>query len=235
MNIPRYSVRNPVAVNLVMVAIIVGGIACWFKLLREFFPNIEAEQILITVAYPGATPEEIERSVTRRIEREIEDVDGVEEIRAEVFEGITLIVGKVDTDADRAQVLEDMRAELDKVKPDLPEGAEEPEIAEQRPYIPAIAVVVHGEVSEERLRGVCEEVQDELLELPEVTELVVTGSREREYHVTLRPDMLEQYSLTFESVGPRPARPERRRTGRTTQRDDIQRPRAHARRVARNR
>ena len=66
MNLPRFSVRNPVPINFLMIGVILLGTFSMVSLKREFFPNIEAEQILITVPYPGATPAEIERSVTPR-------------------------------------------------------------------------------------------------------------------------------------------------------------------------
>ena len=59
---------NPVAVNLLMMGILVGGLICWLTMVREFFPRTETEQVLITIPYPGATPEEVERSVTRLVE-----------------------------------------------------------------------------------------------------------------------------------------------------------------------
>ena len=179
MNLPRFSVRNPVTINLVMIAVLVGGVVAVTRLVREFFPAMEAEQAVITVLWPGATPEEIERGVTRRIEREIEDVEDVDEVRARVFEGVTLIQVEMEEGADRDRVLEALRAELDKVKPDLPDGAEEPELAEARPFIPAIAVVVHGTTDERRLREVVDDIRDDLLDLPDVTGLAVSpaGSR----------------------------------------------------------
>ena len=201
MNLPRFSVRNPVAVNLLMVAIVVGGLVAWMTLVREFFPKMESEQLLITVPYPGATPEEIERSVARVIEREVEDVDGVEEIRSRVFEGITLIVLKLEDGADRDRALRDVQAELDKAKPELPDGAEEPELAESRPFIPAIALVLHGNVSERQLRDVVDSVRDDLLDMSEITEVVVTGIRKREFTVQVLPELLEEHGLTLADVG----------------------------------
>ena len=86
MILARLSVRNPVAVNLLMLAIILSGLYYWFDLVREFFPNAEAEQVFITVPYPGATPEEVEKSVTRRIEREIENLEDIETIESKILE-----------------------------------------------------------------------------------------------------------------------------------------------------
>lgn len=201
MNLARFSVKNPVAVNLLMFGVIAMGLIASTQLVREFFPNIEPELITITVPYPGATPEEIERSVTRLIEREVEDVDGIKEIRASVFEGLTLLSLELEKGFDRAQILNDVRGEIDKVIPDLPDGAEEPEISEARPYIPAIAVVLHGEVGEFQLRKLAEEVEDDLLDMDQITELVTTGMRDREFIVEVKPDRLEALGLTFDEVG----------------------------------
>ena len=202
MSLPRFSVRNPVAVNLLMVAVIVGGfLALRFGLVREFFPSIEAEQVFITVPYPGATPEEIERSVTRLVEREIEDVNDIKEIRSKVFEGATVITAELEQGADRDSVINDIRGEMDKVLPDLPDGAEEPEILEARPNIPVIAVVVHGNIPESQMRDATLDVRDDLLDFDEITEVVITGYREREIVIEIKPDKLDEYGLTFEQVG----------------------------------
>jgi multidrug efflux pump subunit AcrB len=201
MNLPRFSVRNPVPVNFLMIGVIVLGAISMVTLKREFFPNIEAEQILITVPYPGATPAEIERSVTRVIEREIEDVEGIEEIRSSIFEGVTLIVAKLEDGTPRDRALNDIRGEMDKVLPDLPDDAEEPQVAEQRPLIPAIAVVVSGPVSELRLHEAARAVRDDLLDIESVTEVQITGIRAREYVIEIEPARLEALGLTFEQAG----------------------------------
>ena len=201
MNLPRLSVQNPVAVNLFMWAVLAAGLASWFGLTREFFPTIDAEQVIITVPYPGATPEEVEKSVTRLIEREIEDVDDIKRIEARVFEGITQITAELEESADRDRVLNDLRGELDKVKPDLPLGAEEPEIVEARPQIPVIGVVLHGNVPERVLHEAVIDVRDDLFDLDSVTTVVVSGFRKREFVIEIRPDRLENYGLTFDEVG----------------------------------
>jgi len=201
LNLPRFSVRNPVAVNLLMWFIIAAGIYWWFHLVREFFPNAESEMVFISVIYPGATPEEVEKSVTRRIEREIENVDDVKEITSRVLEGITVVQVAMEEGADRQQVLNDLRSEIDKVKPDLPDGAQDPEIKEMRPTLPVIGVVVYGDVSEESIRESAKDLRDELLDLPLVTEVVLSGIRDREIWVEVKPEKLEEHQLTFEEVG----------------------------------
>ena len=147
MSLPRFSVRNPVAVNLLMVgrSSSAGGSCVVLGLVREFFPSIEAEQVLITVPYPGATPEEIERSrhAARRARDRRRDRHRRRSAPRSSRASRSSRPSSSRTPIATAS-LNDLRGEMDKVIPDLPDGAEEPEILEARPYIPVIAVVLHG-------------------------------------------------------------------------------------------
>ncbi|MFH0945807.1 MAG: efflux RND transporter permease subunit, partial [Planctomycetota bacterium] len=201
MNIPAFSVNNRVAVNLLMWAIIFSGIYYWVTLVREFFPAISTEQISIMVPYPGATPEDVERAITLRIERGIRDIDGVDEIESTVLEGMSLTTVKLDEDADRDRVLNSIRSEIDQVKPEFPSNAEDPEILEVRPNMPVISVVLSGDVPEEKLRALGREVRDELLDLGGITEVNLIGVRKREIWAEVRPEKLEEHGLTFDQVG----------------------------------
>ncbi|MEN8148317.1 MAG: efflux RND transporter permease subunit [Planctomycetota bacterium] len=201
MNLPRLSVKNPVAVNLLMAFVVLSGVHFWANLVREFFPNSEADQVLVTVAWPGATPDEVEKSITHRIERELDSVEDVDEIQSKVLEGVTIVTLELEPGADRSRVLADIRTEMDKVKPDLPDGAEEPEITEVRPMVPVIGVVVHGDVSETRLREITKTVRDDLLDIPDVTRVFISGMRDPEIWAEVDPERLDEYALTFEEVG----------------------------------
>ena len=201
MNLPRFSVKNPVAVNLLMWLIIAGGIYYWLTLVREFFPNMEPDQVFVSVPYPGATPEEVEKSVTRRIEREIDDIDGIEEISSQILEGATVVAITLDEGTDVESFLNDLRGEIDKVRPELPVDAEDPEITEVRPFVPVISIVLYGDVSEERIREEARKVRDDLMDLAEISQAVISGIREREIRVEVQPEKLEEFGLTFQLVG----------------------------------
>ena len=201
MNLPRFGVRNPVPVNLLMWAIVIAGGIAWFTLTREVLPNFEPEQAVITVAFPGATPEEVEKSVALPIEREIEGVAGVDEISSEILEGVCAVRVEMEQGADPDQIINDLRNEMDRVRADLPDGAEEPEITALRPFFPVISVVVHGNVPEERLREIAEDVRQDLVDLPDISEVTISGVRDREIWAEILPEKLEEEGLTFEDVG----------------------------------
>lgn len=201
MSLPAFGVRNPIFVNLLMWATILGGLFYWNNLVREFFPNSEPEQVIVSVAYPGATPDEVEEAVTIPLEREIENLEGLEELSAEVLEGVTALRLTLEPETDRARFLDELRAEVDRVEPDLPEGALDPVITELRPFFPVISVVVYGDVSETRLREAALDVRDDLVALPEISEVTVSGIRDREILIEAAPERLEEHGLTFGDVG----------------------------------
>jgi len=200
-NLARFSVRNPVTVNLLMWATIAAGVYSAFHLRREMFPNVESEAIAVSVRYPGATPEEVERLVARRIEREVDGIDDVEETISSVFEGLVTVTIKLEDGADREKALSDVRSAMDNVRPDLPAEAEEPEIKQLRPTVPVIGIVAHGNVGEAKLRRAIKKIQDDLVDLPGITDSILSGIRDREIWIEIRPEALEEYGLTFEDVG----------------------------------
>ena len=201
MSLPAFSVRNPVVVNIFMWAVIVGGVFSWFRLVREFFPTLDPDAIAVTVAWPGATPEEVEKGIARRLERAVEVLDGVDEVSTRVVEGLCVCAVAFEVGTDLSRALDDVRGAVDAVKPDLPDGAEDPDIAEARFYMPVIAVAVHGDVDEWTLRAEADAVREELLDLPGVSRVSRLGVRAREWRLAVRPEALEAAGLTFGEVG----------------------------------
>jgi len=201
MNVARFSVRNPVTANLLMWAIVVGGMVAGFGLRKELFPTVDPERITVDVEFPGATPEEAERLIARIVERAVESIEDVEEVRSEVFEGLVSTRLELEERADRARVLNDVRSAIDQIRADLPDAAEEPNIRELRPIIPSISVVVFGEVSEKKLRTAAKQLRDDLEDATGTTEITISGIRNREIWVEISPEKLEEHGLAFEDVG----------------------------------
>ena len=93
--------------------------------------------------------------------------------------------------ADRSRVLNDVRSAVDEIRPDLPDGAEEPEIRERRPILPVISIVVYGEQDEDRIREAAQRVRDDLEDLTESAEVTIAGIRDREIWIEIQPALLD--------------------------------------------
>ena len=92
MNLPKFGVKNPVPVNLLMAALILAGIFASFNLRRQFFPAMEFDMVLISMAYPGASPEDVQSAIAKRIENALIAIDEVDELVTTCVEGSVRIV-----------------------------------------------------------------------------------------------------------------------------------------------
>jgi len=169
---------------------------------REMFPESRPKRVLITTSYPGATPSEVEKGITLRIEEEIKDVDGVENVLSNITEGLsTITVEMVNGYEDIDQAVTDIKAAIDTIPTeDFPEDALETQVTKLDPQLPVISVALYGALTERKLKDLKEDLRDELFALPDVTDVVVTGTRKDEISVEVRPEKLAEYGLSFMDV-----------------------------------
>ncbi|MBW2057069.1 MAG: efflux RND transporter permease subunit [Deltaproteobacteria bacterium] len=196
----RYFVRNSVFVNLLMMVILVAGVLTYLSITREMFPEFSLDSIAIRTEYPGASPQEVEKLITIKIEDEIADIDGVDNIYSESQEGFSLITVEVSDYADLNRVLNDISSAIDSIE-DLPDDAEDPVVSEIKNAFPIITVSVFGDLPELTMKEIAEDVQDDLREIPGVGSVYLSGARDREIWVEVNPRRLEQYQLSLEDIG----------------------------------
>ena len=152
MSLPRFSVRNPVPVNIIMVAILLFGVWSALTLRREFFPDIAPDRASISLPYPGASPEEVEESLARKVEDAVYELKEVDEIRTNLVEGggsITVTFREEIADIDAA-VDEVERAVLS--LQDLPEDADRLQVTKVENQLPVIMVEIYGDADDEVLK-----------------------------------------------------------------------------------
>lgn len=200
MSLPRFSVRNPVLVNLLMLVIIAAGTISALTLTREMFPESRPEKLMITTIYPGVSPQEIEKVLTIKIEEAVRDVEGVDKVDSTVIEGmsatrLSLMPGIRNVD----RVLQEVKAEIDAID-DLPIDAEKSTVKKLEPKLPVIGVAVFGPGSEADRKRAARALRDELLLLPGVSDVVMSGGKDDEISVEIRPAKLIEYDITFDEV-----------------------------------
>ncbi|MCH8333605.1 efflux RND transporter permease subunit, partial [Candidatus Sumerlaeota bacterium] len=199
MSVPRFSVNNPIAANLLMILLLGGGTYFALTQPRELFPQIEPIAVSINVPYPGSTPSELERGMVIKIEEAIYDLRNVERVTSNIMEGAANILVEFDSGTDVNQAVNDIKAEIDRLQ-NLPEEAEQIEISKLEIMLPVISIVVFGDTTERNLKAIAEQLRDELLETGEVTEASVSGVREAEISINVDPAKLERFNLTFQEV-----------------------------------
>jgi HAE1 family hydrophobic/amphiphilic exporter-1 len=200
MSIVRFSVRNPVLVNMLMFLIIVVGGVIAGTTVREMFPEARPKKLVISTVYPGVAPAELEKAVTIKIEEAVRDVEGVEKLDSSVSEGISATTLTLRGDVrDVDLLLQEVKAEIDAIE-DLPIDAEKTTVRKMEPKLPVISVAIFGPGDEAARKLAARSLRDELLLLPGISEIQVNGQRDDEISVEVRPEKLLEYDITFDEV-----------------------------------
>ncbi len=194
--------RNHVAANLLMLFFVVGGIVMSHSIKQEIFPEISLDTIRVSVPYPGATPEEVEDGIILKIEENLTGVDGIKEIRSTASEGMGNVDVVVREGANADLVLQDVKNAVDRIIT-FPENAEKPIISKLLNRREVISVIVYGDLSPKALREQAEHVKNQLLELPEITQVDLGGVRPYEISVNVTEDTLRRYNLTLDEIARR--------------------------------
>ena len=200
MSLPRYSVENPVLVNMMMLVTLVAGTAFAFTLVREMFPESRPNAIGISAFYPAVQPEELEKAITIKVEEAVRDVDGIEKVTSTVQEGFSSTILSLYNEVDDVDVvMQEVKNEIDSLE-DLPDDLEKITVTKLEPTLPVIMVAIFGDGSEAEIKRAARDLKDELIELPGISDIQEMGIRDDEISVEIRPDKLLEYDVTFEEV-----------------------------------
>ena len=191
--------QNHVAANLLMLLIIVGGIISLSTNTVEMFPQMSVDMITVTVPYLGATPAEAEEGVCLRVEEAVAGLDGVKRMRSVGMEGTGMVLIEIEDFADNSEVLDDVKAAVDRIIT-FPKETEEPIIKEETIRNHVITMVLYGDASERTLKELAEQMRDELTAMPNISQVDVTGARRYEISIEVSEENLRRYGLSFGDV-----------------------------------
>jgi len=205
-SIVTWTVRNMPAMNTLVIAVLLVGAWSFASMRREVFPEFDLEIVLVTVPYPGASPDEVEEGICQKIEESCRSVTGIKKITSVAQEGMGYCVFELqDSVRDVQKVLGEIRSEVERI-PSMPELAEDPKIEQVTLRTPAIKLGVlapAGEgaaVSEGDLRDVAESVRDDLLGLPAVSAANLLGAKDYQIDIEISEDTLRKHGLSLQRV-----------------------------------
>ena len=192
-------VHNPVAANLLMVGILLSGFLGMQSMEKEAFPNIKINQAAISVAWPGANPQEVEEQIVARIEQSLENVDQVYNYYSTSSEGVAEINVTTYPNVDINDFINEVKSAVDAVT-SLPRDIEPPRVQRRQNRDEMIRAVVYGDVSERELTRLAEDLKDEMATLPYVSTINLFGTRKEEVTIELSEAAMRRFSLSFEEV-----------------------------------
>jgi len=202
MNIAKFSVKNSVLVNLLMIGLFIFGWLSLDRMPTELNPPVSFNWVFITVAYPGASPIDSENLIVDPIESEIKDVEDIDEIQSTAGEGFGFVMVKFKdiSKEDFRQRYNELKSELDKVK--FPDEAEDPVVDDfnSSDFLPLINVNMAYSIPEVNAQLIAEKVQDELEDLAGVAKVQVSGLGEREIWIEVDPEKMNTRGITFDEI-----------------------------------
>lgn len=225
-----WAIKNSPAMNTLLVASMLVGAISMVIMRREVFPNFALDILLISVPFPGATPDEVEEGICQKIESAVYNVDGVKKTTAVARENFGYVILELDSNVtDVQRVLNDVRSQVDQIST-FPPRAEDPEVKQIIFRAPAITVGILGpEITEDmdpleaelQLRELAEEIRKDILELrpvppanplrrmfsflyqpkgPAVSGADIVAEKPYEIAVEIPEDTLRQFGLSLETA-----------------------------------
>ena len=194
-----WMVSHPVTANLCMLVLLLGGVFAAYNIKQEIFPEFDLDMVTITVAYPGATPQEVENGIVKVIEEKLEDIEGIDEINSIAYEGSASISAELSIDSDNNKVYQDIKNAVDRIS-SFPEKAEDPVVSLTEMKREVINVIIYGKQSMRVLKDVAERMRNLLLNNTDITNIDIKGVRDPEITIEISLDTLRQYNLTNEKI-----------------------------------
>ncbi|AGH44137.1 efflux RND transporter permease subunit [Paraglaciecola psychrophila] len=192
--------RNHVAANLLMITILFAGIySLTSRIPLGVFPSFESDTINVSVTLWGATPKDTELGVAILVEEAVQDLEGIEQIISVSSEGSARISIDVDSDYDPREMLADIKSRVDAIN-NFPADAENPVVSLSQRTREVIAVTISGIYGEKEINEFAEHVRDDLLRIPGITQVALSGVRDYEIALEIPQDRLRQYGLTLAQV-----------------------------------
>jgi multidrug efflux pump subunit AcrB len=198
--------------NVLMIAVLAVGAASLMTMRREVFPDFELEIILVNVPYPGATPAEVEEGVCQKIEEAVRSIDNVRKVTSVASEGGASVILELAQDVSDAQrVLNEVRSAIERIA-SFPELAEDPAVEQvtfrtaainlgvKAPALPPTADAELRARSASMLRAVAEQIRDDLLAIPQISQATIEGAPDYQIDVEVAATTLQRHGLTLEQV-----------------------------------
>lgn len=203
MNLPELSVKRPVLTIVLYLGIIVLGIVSYQRLSVDMLPEIEPPIISVLTTYRGATAQDIEINVSKRIETGLSSISNLKKIRSTSIDNVSAVTVEFEYGTNLDEAANDIRNALELTKGGLPDGAENPVIFKFSTNM--MPVVMLGVTANESYIGlnklIDDKVSNQLKRIPGVGTVQTIGGPKREIVIDIDPRKLEAYHLSTDRIG----------------------------------
>ncbi len=195
----RFFAAHPTAANLLMMAFLAAGFYAAPTLQKETFPRVDPRRVQISVAYPGARPEDIETSICRRIEDRVNGVDNVAKVQCEARENLGLAVIEMVEGRDLDRFFSDIKTEVEAID-DFPEKVKKPVLEQIGATDFVTDVALTGPDNPTDLKAYAEQLKTRMLQWGGIPKVEITGFSDHQIRIELDGFKLRQFGLSINDV-----------------------------------
>jgi multidrug efflux pump subunit AcrB len=199
------SVKNRTTVFVLTVIVLIAGAMSYISMPREAFPEIVIPEIYVGTPYPGNSPVDIEKLITRPLEKEINSITGIDKISSSSIQGYSSIQVKFDFSVTPKEALRKVKDAVDKVKSDadFPDDLPaDPNVFEMNfsELMPVMNINLSGDFSSDLLKSYAEIIEDKVEALPQITKVDIRGIQEKEVKIKVDVKKMESMQISFRDI-----------------------------------
>lgn len=202
MFLSNISVKRPVLVSMVISAFILFGLMAFFTLPLNFFPNVEFPYVVIQTVYPGASPDQIETQITKKIEDEISTISAINYVYSYSLEGASIIIMQFELSKSQDVAYQEVKSKVDSIINDLPDDAYTP-VVEKFDFqaIPIVDIILSGNIPMSELYDIGDtKVKDLLSQIENVGNVSLTGGQKKEIRIEFDNSTVHKNSISLAAV-----------------------------------
>lgn len=202
MNLPEISIKRPTLVVVVFTILTLGGLFSYTQLGYELIPKFEVNVITISTVYPGASPSEVENTVTKEIEEAISSLENIKKIESKSYESLSLVMLELNPDADVDNALNEAQRKINAILADLPDDADPPSLVKfSMDDLPVITLAATAQMDTKEFYDLLDKkIEPVISRVPGVAQVNLIGGQEREIQVNINQKKLEAYGLALPQV-----------------------------------
>ncbi|HGG60126.1 MAG TPA: efflux RND transporter permease subunit, partial [Gammaproteobacteria bacterium] len=201
----RYFAAHPTIANILMMAIIALGLTSLGSLNRESFPQLKPSKVQVTVAYPGASPAEIEEAVCTPLEDATDGISFLDEQLCDARDNMAIFTLEMREAGDIRLFTDDIKTAIDGIQT-FPDDVEDPVVKQLGRINPVANIAITADkLTGSELKALGEYYRDRLLALPEIPIVTLAGFSTHQLKILIRPEVMKQYRLSVQEIASRVA------------------------------
>jgi len=195
----QYFIKYHITADVLLLLIGILGVLSAMNIQRSQFPRVESREVSIETTYIGASPSEVEKGITIKIEEEINGLEGIKKVSSISVENKSTVSVEIFSTYKIENVLSDVKNAIDRVNT-FPDGAETPVIYKKERTDAAADIMISGEVDLKTLKEFAERAEQALLAKKNISKVNISGYPDEEIEIAIQESALDVYQLTFDDV-----------------------------------